>query len=56
MLFDETLIEPFDTDICFKRRFCLTVKMFCNEEKSIFLTSAQILESVYVPGLLFMLC
>ena len=33
MLFDETLVELFDTDIGFKRIFGLTVYLFCNEEK-----------------------
>ena len=50
MLFDETLIKLFDTDIGFKRIFCFTVKLFCNEEKLHFFNLKHILESVYVPG------
>ena len=48
MLFDKTLIEHFNTDIGFKRKFCLTVKNVCNEEKLHLSTSIRILESVYV--------
>ena len=52
MLFNETLIELFDTDIGFKRIFCLTVglKLDVMKKNGSFSTSTQILESVYVPG------
>ena len=43
MLFDETLIKLFDTDIGFKRISCLRKLHF-------FSISTHILVSVYVPG------
>ena len=47
MLFDETLIKLFDTDIGLKRQ----PRLFCKEEKLYFFsTSTDILESVYKPG------
>ena len=50
MLFDETLISLFETDIGLKSIFCLEFLRFCYYKTDILSTSTQILESVYVPG------
>ena len=52
MLFDETLIKLFDTDIGFKKEDILldSLNCFVMKKNYIFSTSTHILESVYVPG------
>ena len=51
MLFDETLIKLFDTDIWFWEDFLLyRLNCFVMKKNYIFSTSTHILESVYVPG------
>ena len=51
MLFDETLIKLFNTDIGFKEDILLDSLNCCVMKKNyIFSTSIQVLESVNVPG------
>ena len=49
MLFDETPIKLFDTDISFKILLD-SLNCFVMKKNNIFSTSTHILESVYVPG------
>ena len=50
MLFYETLVELFDTVVIFRGYSAWQLKCFVMKKNGIFLTSTQILGSVYVPG------